>query len=395
MVERTPLSAIVGVGATPYYPRGTSWPQTVDEMIGRAIINACADAGISVKDVDGFAFYSRAGAGYYDVMDTPLLMEQLGIREMRFSATLTGGGGGSAGSIGLGEMAIAHKEARYVVSVMALQQAGKQRLGSIMADKPPTPELAFVQPSGLIGPGHMMAVLARRHMHLYGTRREAFAEIAISSRNNAMPRETAVMRTKLTPEDYFAAPLIADPLCIYDFCLETDGAVAVVMARADEAKDLRQKPVYVVASTHGGVRDWGRGFSAMLQTDDYFATSGHRFVANRLWERAGLSPQDMSAAQLYDHFSPMVVMQLEDYGFCPRGEGGPFVESGAIRLDGSMPVNTHGGQLSDGYVVGMTHIREAVEQLRGTAVNQLKDPHHILVTGGPASIPTSNLILRN
>jgi acetyl-CoA acetyltransferase len=215
-------------------------------------------------------------------------------------------------------------------------------------------------------------------MHLYGTRREAFAEIAISSRNNAMPRETAVMRTKLTPEDYFAAPLIADPLCIYDFCLETDGAVAVVMARADEAKDLRQKPVYVVASTHGGVRDWGRGFSAMLQTDDYFATSGHRFVAARS-----------------HHFSPMVVMQLEDYGFCPRGEGGAFVESGAIRLDGSMPVNTHGGQLSDGYIVGMTHIREAVEQLRGTAVNQLKDPHHILVTGGPASIPTSNLILRN
>jgi acetyl-CoA acetyltransferase len=395
MAERKPLSAIVGVGATPYYPRGTSWPQTVDEMIGRAIINACDDAGISIKDVDGLALYSRAGAGYYDIIDTPLLMEHLGIREMRFTATLTGGGGGSAGSIGLAELAIAHKEARYVVSVMALQQAGKQRLGSIMGDKPPTPELAFVQPSGLIGPGHMMAVLARRHMHLYGTRRDAFAEIAISSRDNAMPREEAVKRTKLTREDYFAAPLIADPLCIYDFCLETDGAIAVVSAPADEAKDLRQKPVYVVASTHGGVRDWGRGFSAMLQTDDYFATSGHRFVADRLWERSGLRPEDMSAAQLYDHFSPMVLMQLEDYGFCPRGEGGAYVESGAIRLGGTMPVNTHGGQLSDGYIVGMTHIREAVEQLRGTAVNQLKDPHHMLVTGGPASIPTSNLILRN
>jgi acetyl-CoA acetyltransferase len=292
-------------------------------------------------------------------------------------------------------LAIAHKEARYVVSVMALQQAGKQRLGSIMADKPPTPELAFVQPSGLIGPGHMMAVLTRRHMHLYGTRREAFAEVAISSRNNAMTRPGAVMRDKLTAEQYFAAPLIADPLCIYDFCLETDGAIAVISAPAEEAKDLRQKPVYVVASTHGGVRDWGRGFGAMLQADEQFASSGHRFVAGRLWEKAGLSPQDMSAAQLYDHFSSMVVMQLEDYGFCPRGEGGPFVESGAIRIDGSIPVNTHGGQLSDGYIVGMTQVREAVEQLRGTAVNQLKDPHHMLVTGGPASIPTSNLILRN
>lgn len=395
MVERTPISAIVGIGATPYYPRGTSWPQTIDELIGKAIIAACDDAGISIRDIDGLATYSRGGAGYYDIIDTPMLMEKLGIQKMGFTATLTGGGGGSAGALGLAEMAIATGEARYVVTVMALQQVGAQRLGSIMADKPPTPELAFVQPAGLIGPGHMMAVLARRHMHLYGTRREAFAEIAISSRNNALNRPESVLRDPITLDDYFAKPLIADPLCIYDFCLETDGAVAIISARAEEAKDLRQKPVYLVASTHGGERDWGRGFGGMQQSDEQFASSGHRFVADRLWKKAGLRPQDMDAAEIYDHFSPMVVMQLEDYGFCPRGEGGAYVESGAIRIDGSLPVNTHGGQLSDGYIVGATHIREAVEQLRGTAVNQLDSPHHILVTGGPASIPTSNAILRN
>ena len=395
MGERKPVSAIVGVGATPYYPRGMSSPQTIDELIGKAIIAACQDAGIQVRAIDGFALYSRGGAGYYDIIDTALLMEKLGIEEVRFTATLTGGGGGSAGSIGLAEMAIATGEARYVVSVMALQQVGRQRLGSIMGDKPPTPELAFVQPSGLIGPGHMMAVLARRHMHLYGTRRDAFAEVALSSRANALSRPGAVMRTPLSRDDYFAAPLIADPLCVYDFCLETDGAVAVISAPAEEAKDLRQKPVYVVASTHGGQRDWGRGFGAMLQSDDQFASSGHRFNAERLWKKAGLAPSDIDAAQLYDHFTPMVVMQLEDYGFCSRGEGGPFVESGAIRINADLPVNTHGGQLSDGYIVGMTHVREAVEQLRGTAINQLENPARILVTGGPASIPTSNLILRN
>jgi acetyl-CoA acetyltransferase len=109
----------------------------------------------------------------------------------------------------------------------------------------------------------------------------------------------------------------------------------------------------------------------------------------------GLGPKDIDVALLYDHFSPLVIMQLEDYGFCKRGEGGAFVESGAIRLGGSLPINPHGGHLSEGYVVGMTHVREAVEQLRGTAVNQIKNARTALVTGGPAPIPMTGAILRN
>jgi acetyl-CoA acetyltransferase len=129
--------------------------------------------------------------------------------------------------------------------------------------------------------------------------------------------------------------------------------------------------------------------------DDEYASSGHRPVAKRLYEMAGLGPDDVDVALLYDHFTPMVLMQLEDYGFCSIGESGPFVADGNIRyLGGTIPVNTHGGHLSEAYVIGMTHVREGVEQLRGTAVNQVPDAEVALVTGGPAGLPVSSLILR-
>jgi acetyl-CoA acetyltransferase len=385
--------AIVGVGATPYYRRGESWPQTITQLAGTAILGACADAGLSVKDIDGFAYYSEAGAGYGDKLDTATFQETLGIPEVTFSATLTSGGGGSAGSIGLARAAIVAGDANVVVTVMALQQA-RQRLGSVFAAVPPSPLNAFLQPSGLAGPGHLMSVLARRHMHDYGTRREAFAEIAISQRLNASNRETAIMRDPITVDDYFNARMIAEPLCLYDFCLETDGAIAVITTSNERARDLRQKPVHVIASAHGGHRDWGRAFAWMGMPRETFASSGHASVAQHLWRKAGIGPEDIDVALLYDHFSAMMLMQLEDYGFCKKGEGGPFVESGALRFNGgSIPVNTHGGQLSEAYIIGMTHIREAVEQLRGSAVNQVKDAELALVTGGPASLPVSGLVL--
>lgn len=392
--EHCDKTAIVGVGATPYYPRGQSLPRTIYELIGDAIVAACDDAGLKVRDIDGFAYYSGASAGYTDKMDTADIMEMLGIPEVTFTAALTSGGGGSAGSIGLASAAIIAGEAKYVVTVMALQQS-KQRLGTVFGAVAPDPIISFLQPSGLVGPGHLMSVLARRHMHLYGTRRDAFAEIAISSRANAVNRPTAVRRTPLTREEYFASPMLADPLCRLDFCLETDGAVAVITTSAERAKDLKQKPVYVRAAAHGGRREWGRAFAWMGMPDEYFASAGNAPIAKRLWEKSGLGPNDIDVALLYDHFTPMVLMQLEDYGFCKKGEGGAFVESGAIRYGtGSLPVNTHGGNLSEGYIIGMTHIREAVEQLRGVAVNQVKDAEFALVTGGPASLPVSGLILR-
>jgi acetyl-CoA acetyltransferase len=389
--------AIVGVGATPYYRRGESAGKSITQLAGEAILAACADAGISVREIDGFAYYSGAGAGYGDKMESADFMETLGIPEIRFSASLTSGGGGSAGAIGLARAAIVAGDASVVVTVMALQQQ-KQRLGTVVAAKPVTPIGSFLQPSGLAGPGHLMSILARRHMHQYGTTRDAFAEIAISTRENALNRPKAIRKTPLTRDEYFSGRMIAEPLCVYDFCLETEGAVAVVTTSIDRARDLRQRPVPVVAVAHGGTRDWGRAFSWYGMPDDTFTSSGHRPIAARLYKQAGITPQDIDVALIYDHFTPMVLMQLEDYGFCDKGEGGPFVESGAIRhasrrKPGTISVNPHGGQLSEAYVIGMTQIVEGVEQMRGAAINQVADAEFALCTGGPASLPVSGLIL--
>jgi acetyl-CoA acetyltransferase len=292
--------------------------------------------------------------------------------------------------------------ATCVVSLMSLQQAAS-RFGASYAPKgkpgaqysaPPSPEGNFIQPAGLMGPGQMFAVLAQRHMHLYGTKREHFAEVAISTRENARRRETSIMRDELTLDDYFDARMIAEPLCLFDFCLECDGAVAVVTTTAERAKDLRHPPAYVRASANGGNGRWGQAITWMGMPDEEFASSGHRPVAKRLWDMAGTGPADVDVALLYDHFSPMVILQLEDYGFCSIGEGGDFVAGGNIRWpSGSLPVNTHGGNLSEAYIIGMTHVREGVEQVRGTAVNQVEGAKVALVTGGPASIPVSSLLL--
>ena len=204
------------------------------------------------------------------------------------------------------------------MTVMALQQA-KQRLGSVYGAMAPDPMISFLQPAGLYGPGQLMSTLTRRHMHDYGTRREAFAEIAISQRLNAVNRPKALKREPITLDDYFAARMIAEPLCLFDFCLETDGAVAVITTTAERANDLKQKPVPVVAAAHGGHKDWGRGFAWMGMPQETFASSGHAAVAKRLYGRAGVGPSDIDVALIYDHFTPMVIMQLEDYGFCGKG----------------------------------------------------------------------------
>ena len=394
--------AIVGVGATDYYVRGKSWPRTINDMAGEAILKACDDAGISIKDVDGIAYYSGAGAGYYDKFDSALLMETLGMRQISFSASLTSGGGGSAGAIGLATAGLLNEDCKYAVTVMALQQLPDSRLGTVFGSVAPTPENSFLQPSGLVGPGHLVSVLARRHMHLYGTTQDAFGEVVMATRANTANRPKAVRKAPLTKEEYDASPMLADPLRRLDFCLESDGAVAVITTTTERAKDCRHKPALVHACAHGGQREWGRAFAWMGMPDPHFASSGHAFTADRIWAQSGLSAKDMHVALLYDHFSAMVLMQLEDYGFCELGEGNEHVLAGKLRYDaearggvnGGVPVKTHGGNLNEAYIVGMTHIVEAVEQVRGTAINQVADAEFALVSGGPASLPVSSLILR-
>jgi acetyl-CoA acetyltransferase len=379
-------AAIVGVGATPVWRRGGSGEATKMELAGQAILGALADAGLGVGDVDGFAYFAGG-------FDSAALMEALGIPEIRFSAGLTGTGGGSAGAVGLAALAVATGEARTVV-VLGGQRQGKTRYGAIAAGYDPDPENAFYLSAGLYGPAQMFALLARRHMIQFGTTRAQFAEVALSCRANARRTPGAQITKPLDLAGYMAAPMVADPHCLFDCCLESDGMIAVVLTSAERARDLRQKPVLVRAWAHGGARDWGRSIYWHNMPDDAYATSGHAPVARDLWARAGMGPEDVDCAQIYDHFTSQVLMQLEDYGFCPRGESGPFVASGAIRADGALPLNTDGGQLSGGFVWGMTHVREAVAQLRGQAAVQVPGVEVALVTGGPSPPPVSGLILR-
>lgn len=399
-------TAIVGVGSTPYFKRGQSYPETELSMACKAILLACDDAGLSVKDIDGFSIYSNS-------CDPAYVAAELGIPEIRWATTTTSGGGGAAGSIGVASAAIEAGMATTVVSLMTLQQLNKRLGGSAVGGMLQyammseggaspyggsgiSPSAAFTANNGLLSPGHSFAQIASRHMHLYGTKREHFAEVCISTRDNAIKRPTSLRTEPLTLDDYFNARMISDPLCLFDYTMESDGAVAVITTSIDRARHLRQPPAVIMASAHGGTGRWGPALFRYFQTpDDDYASSGHRPVAKRLFEMAGVTSKDVDVALLYDHFSPMVIIQLEDYGFCPIGEGGPFVADGNIRYGtGTIPVNTHGGNLSEAYIIGMTHVREAVEQVRGCAVNQVKDTEIALVTGGPASLPVSATLLR-
>lgn len=382
--------AIVGVARTPFYRRGESYPQTQLELACRAIMGALDDAGLTVDDLDGFSYYTGG-------LDTALLAQTLGIPDVKFTVTTTGGGGASAGSLGVAAAAIQAGLANVVVCVRSMQQ-GHRRAGAAFAPSTPgaevAPESDFYLTSGLVGPGQMFALLARRHMHQYKTRREDFAEIVLSSRANAMTRPDALRKTPLTLEQYLAQPLLADPLCRYDFCTENDVAGAVILTAIERARDLRHPVVRVLASEHGGAGRWGQAETWFNMPDEIFASSGHRPVAKRMYARAGITPDDVDVALIYDNFSSNVLLQLEDYGFCETGGGGELMRSGAIRWPGGrIPVNTHGGQLSEGFLAGLSHIIEGVEQLRGTAINQVEGAQIALVTGGAAAIPVSGAVL--
>jgi acetyl-CoA acetyltransferase len=398
--------AIVGIGTTEYYKRGQSYPESELSMACTAILAALDDAGLTIKDLDGFSIYSNS-------CDPATVGAELGVPEIRWATTTTSGGGGCVGALGVAASAIVAGQATTIVSLMTLQQLHRRLGGSavggmlayaMMSDGGGSPygsggvppSAAFTANNGLLSPGHSFAQIARRHMHLYGTRREHFAEVALSSRTNAMTNPRALRREPLTLDDYFNARMINDPLCLLDYTMESDGAVAVITTSTERARALKQPPVLIAAACHGGTGRWGPALFRYFQTpDELFATSGHRPVAARVYELAGVGPSEVDVALLYDHFAPMVLIQLEDYGLCPVGEGGPFLEDGNIRYGtGSIPVNTHGGNLSEAYIIGMTHVREAVEQLRGTAANQVAGAEVALITGGPAGLPVSGAILR-
>jgi acetyl-CoA acetyltransferase len=253
----------------------------------------------------------------------------------------------------------------------------------------------FFSPYGLLTPGQVFAMMAQRHMIEYGTTPEQLAHIALTCRARANANPRAQMHDRpLTMDDYLAARQIAEPLRLFDFCLETDGACAVVVTSAERAKDGPQPPALIRAVAQGSIPNPQPGVQYPVLMRESITELPAHSVATTLYRRAGLGPEDIDVAQIYDCFSITVLIQLEDWGFCKKGEGGPFVASGEIDLGGRLPINTGGGHLSEGYIHGMNHIVEGVRQIRGTSTSQVAGAETCLVTCTPLP-PGSALLLRS
>jgi len=313
--------------------------------------------------------------------------------------------------VGNAAMAVETGQAEVVVVYRSLCQGQFFRFGAAVADafassdsKPPTVQQAnslllasmgFAMPYGLVMAAAAYALPTRRHMHLYGTTSEQLGMLAVTFREHASRNPRAVMGGRpMTLADHQASPMIANPHRLFDCCLESDGACAVVVTTAERAKDLAKRPVEIIASEQGAPKGFGFGhFTNANIPDEIYATGGNEEMANRLWGKAGVGPGDVDVAQIYDHFTGCTLMQLEDFGFCKRGEGGPFVESGALAWKGgSLPTNTHGGSLSEAYIHGLNHVVEGVRSLRGESTSPVESAEICLVTSG-ACVPSSAIVL--
>jgi acetyl-CoA acetyltransferase len=293
-------------------------------------------------------------------------------------------------------LAIAAGVADVVVCYRAFNERSGRRFGRVSRDAAQAPTSSGVDnswsyPMGLATPAATVAMVARRYMHEYGVTSEDLGRAAVADRRHAATNPAAWFYGRpITLAEHQASRWIVEPLRLLDCCQESDGGVAVVVTTAERARDLPQLPAVVAAAAQGSGAD--QFTMTSFFRDDIAALPEMGVVARQLWAQAGIGPGDVDVAVLYDHFTPYVLMQLEELGFCARGEAGHFIADGAIELGGALPVNPHGGQLGEAYIHGMNGIAEAVRQLRGTAANQIDGAHHVLVTAG-TGVPTSGLIL--
>jgi acetyl-CoA acetyltransferase len=360
--------AITGVGESPYL-RGTD--RTAASLTMEAALNAIRDAGLKPTDIDGIIPY---GAG--PVAED--FVTNFGIPDLRFSATTPMGGASPVAAIQCALAVIKAGICKHVLLALGRTGYSGGRIGARVQQMPQFRAIGeFEMPSGAIAPPQLYAVMARRHFELYGTTSRQLAEIAVTTRQHAMMNPRATMRGRpMTIEDHQASRIISDPFRLLDCSLESDGAAAVVISAPDIAKDLRRKPVVVM-----GVAEGHPDSPSVISQRPDITTLGLAKAAPRAFEMAGVTHADIDVAEVYDCFTYIVMCQLEDMGFCKKGEGGAFVENGALGINGRLPVNTHGGLLSEAHIAGMNHIVELTRQLRGEAAVQVKDAEIGLVTG--------------
>lgn len=380
-------AAIVGIGATEFSKdSGRSEMSLASEAVAAAI----ADSGLSPSDIDGMVTYSTDNNPDIEIA------RHVGIGSLRHFSRVHYGGGAACGTIVMAAMAVATGVADAVVCYRAFNERSGRRFGAGVQDldRSATAERAqfsWTTPAGLLTPASWVAMVARRYMHLYGATSLDFGRVAVAGRRHAANNPAAWFHEQpITLEDHQNSRWIVDPLHLLDCCQETDGGQALVVTSVERARDLPNRPAVVVAGAQGaGDQQWTM---TSFYRDDIAQLPEMKVVADELWTSSGLTPADIQTAILYDHFTPYVLMQLEEFGFCGRGEAKDFITDGALEFGGRLPINTHGGQLGEAYLHGMNGIAEGVRQVRGTSVNQVASVENVLVTAG-TGVPTSGLIL--
>ncbi|MEX1255394.1 MAG: lipid-transfer protein [Dehalococcoidia bacterium] len=376
-------AAIVGVGQTEF---SKDSGRSTLHMALEAILEALADAGLKPEDVDAVVKMSAND----DIFEIDLL-RSLNLANLRYFAEVPHGGGAACGTIAVGASAVAAGMADVVVTFRSLNERSERRFGVSAFGGGVTHWRQYYLPHGLVTPAQWVAIFGQRYLHEYGYGTEELGHVSVLTRKHAATNPHAMMYGRpITLEDHQSSRWIAEPLRLLDCCLDTDGACAAVVVSAERAKALKGVPAYIAAAAQGtGSRT---EMMTSYQRESLARLEESESTAREIYRVAELEPKDIDVAEIYDPFTPMVLMQLEAYGFAAPGQAPALFHDGSLELDGAMPFNTHGGHLGDGYLHGFGHIVEGVRQIRGTAVNQVPDVKTCLVTSG-VGVPTSAIIL--
>ncbi|MBA4866296.1 lipid-transfer protein [Streptomyces sp. PSKA54] len=372
-------AAIAGIGATEF---SKDSGRSELKLAVEAVQAALDDAGLTPADVDGMVTFTM------DTSPEITVAQAAGIGELSFFSRIHYGGGAACATVQQAALAVATGVAEVVVCYRAFNERSGRRFGSGVQHREPSAEgaaLGWSLPFGLLTPASWVAMAAQRYLHAYGLTPEAFGHVAVMDRAYAATNPAAYFHGKpITLEDHTASRWIVEPLRLLDCCQETDGGQAIVVTSLERARDLPQPPAVITAAAQGA----GRGQEQMTSfyRDDLTGLPEMGVVARQLWRGSGLTTGEVDVGILYDHFTPFVLMQLEEFGFCGPGEAADFV------AERRLPLNTHGGQLGEAYLHGMNGIAEAARQLRGTSVNQIPGAARVLVTAG-TGVPTSGLVL--
>ena len=376
-------AAIVGIGQTEF---SKDSGRSTLHMALEAILQALGDAGLQPNDVDGVVKMSANS----DIFEIDLL-RSLNLSNLRFFNEIPHGGGAACGTIVGAVAAVASGMADVVITFRSLNERSERRFGQSTVGGGVGGWGQDKIPHGLVTPAQWVAMFGQRYLHEYNYTTEEFGRVSVLCRKHASMNPHAMMFERpITLEDHQISRWITEPLRLFDCCLDTDGACAAIVVSAEKAKQLKGTPAYIVAAAQGtGSRT---EMMTSYQRKSLARLEEAESTAKELYRVAELEPKDIDVAEIYDHFTPMVLMALEAYGFAELGKAPELFREGRLELDGDMPMNTHGGHLGEGYLHGFGHIVEGVRQIRGTAVNQAKGARTCLVTSG-TGVPTSGIIL--